>query len=514
MPVGPATETADHRLVRRVLCVRGTMPFRARMSPRFDYGRRTHTVDERDGGVLFGSTDLSLSLTATVPLRCDGRDVEAEFILVERESAVFALDRVDGDTAPRGRSGTEAEELFDATVTYWRRWLSASRYRGRWREMVHRSALTLKLLTYAPTGAIVAAPTTSLPGQLGGERDWDYPFVWIRDAAFCVYALLRLGFTSEAAAFMNFLAQHVSPAGDHPLGPLQITYGTDGRTDLAEEELPHLEGYEGASPVRIGNGAAEQLQLDIYGELIDSVYRYDKWAEPISGDAWEGLCGLVDWVCDHWDQPDEGIWETRGGRKKVLHSRLMCRVAVERAIRMANRRGLPADRARWERTRDDIYRRIMKRGWSARRQAFVQHEDDVLDAAVLMMPLAKFVAPTDPKWLPTLDALSGELVSDSLVYRYDPEASGTAGRRPDGVREDADVRQPPRPLRRADRRRRRSAGQLPPGLHPPGAHQHRREPRSGPGLTPAWSRPVGPPVHRGRGGPAGLSVSGAAACSR
>jgi GH15 family glucan-1,4-alpha-glucosidase len=339
--------------------------------------------------------------------------------------------------------------------------------------------------------------------------------VWIRDAAFCVYALLRLGFTSEAAAFMNFLAQHIPPAGDHPSGPLQIMYGTDGRTDLAEEELPHLEGYEGASPVRIGNGAAEQLQLDIYGELIDSVYLYDEWAEPISSDAWEGLCGLVDWICDHWDQPDEGIWETRGGRKKFLYSRLMCWVAVERAIRMANRRGLPADRARWERTRDDIYRRIMKRGWSARRQAFVQHEDDdVLDAAVLMMPLAKFVAPTDPKWLATLDALSGELVSDSLVYRYDPEASGTAGRRPDGVRGDADVRQPPRPLRRADRRRRRSAGQLPPGLHPPGAHQRRREPRSGPGMTPAWSRPVGPPVHRGRGGPAGLSVSGAAACSR
>ncbi|MGR6963171.1 glycoside hydrolase family 15 protein [Geodermatophilus sp. URMC 61] len=428
MPVGPATETADHRLVRRVLCVRGTMTFRARVSPRFDYGRRTHTVDERDGGVLFGSTDLSLSLTATVPLRCDGRDVQAEFTLVEGDSAVFALDRVRGGAELRGCSGTQAEELFDATVTYWRRWLSASRYRGRWREMVHRSALTLKLLTYAPTGAIVAAPTTSLPEQPGGERNWDYRFVWIRDAAFCVYALLRLGFTSEAAAFMNFLAQHIPPAGDHPSGPLQIMYGIDGRTDLAEEELPHLEGYEGASPVRIGNGAAEQLQLDIYGELIDSVYLYDKWAEPISSDAWEGLCGLVDWVCDHWDQPDEGIWETRGGRKKFLYSRLMCWVAVERAIRMANRRGLPADRARWERTRDDIYRRIMQRGWSTRRRAFVQHEDDdVLDAAVLMMPLAKIIAPTDPKWLATLDALGEELVSDSLVYRYDPAAS------PDGL---------------------------------------------------------------------------------
>ncbi|HWU09654.1 MAG TPA: glycoside hydrolase family 15 protein [Streptomyces sp.] len=428
MPVGEPTGHAAHRLVRRVLCVRGSMTFRARVSPRFDYGRQTHTVDERDGGVVFTSTDLALSLTATVPLRCDGQDVEAEFTLGEGESAVFALDRIAGDAEPRGCSGSEAADLYVATVTYWRRWLSASRYRGRWREMVHRSALTLKLLTYAPTGAIVAAPTTSLPEQPGGERNWDYRFVWIRDAAFCVYALLRLGFNSEAAAFMGFLEQHIPPPGDDPLGPLQIMYGIDGRTDLAEEELPHLEGYEGASPVRIGNGAAEQLQLDIYGELIDSIYLYDKWAEPISSDAWEGLCGLVDWVCDHWDQPDEGIWETRGGRKNFLYSRLMCWVAVERAIRMANRRGLPADRARWERTRDDIYRRIMLRGWSARRQAFVQHEDDdVLDAAVLMMPLAKFIAPTDPKWLATLDALGEELVSDSLVYRYDPEAS------PDGL---------------------------------------------------------------------------------
>ncbi|SFU09146.1 Glycosyl hydrolases family 15 [Geodermatophilus amargosae] len=367
-------------------------------------------------------------MTATVTLRGDGRDVEAEFTLHEGESAVFTLDRIDGDAEPRGCSADEAEALFAATVTYWRQWLAASRYRGRWREMVHRSALTLKLLTYAPTGAIVAAPTTSLPEQPGGERNWDYRFVWIRDAAFCVYTLLRLSFTSEAAAFMDFLARHIPPPGHHPGGPLQIMYGIDGRTDLTEEELPHLEGYRGASPVRIGNGAAEQLQLDIYGELIDSVYLYDKWAEPLSSDAWEGLCGVVDWVCDHWDQPDEGIWETRGGRKRFLYSRLMCWVAVERAIRMANRRGLPADRLKWERTRDDIYRRIMRRGWSDRRSAFVQHEDDdVLDAAVLMMPLAKFISPTDPKWLATLDALGAELVSDSLVYRYDPEAS------PDGL---------------------------------------------------------------------------------
>lgn len=355
----------------------------------------------------------------------------ADFKLDEGESEVFALDQVDGEVASRPCARQEAEDEFVSTVAYWRRWISQSRYRGRWREMVHRSALTLKLLTYAPTGAIVAAPTTSLPEQLGGERNWDYRYVWIRDAAFCVYALLRLGFTGEAKAFMQFVTRYISPGDGNPSGPLQIMYGIDGRTELTERELPHLEGHQKSAPVRVGNAASDQLQLDIYGALIDSIYLYDKWAEPISSSQWDDVCALVDWVCDNWDQPDEGVWETRGGRKNFLYSRLMCWVAIERAIRLANRRGLPADLPHWLKCRDTIYRRIMDRGWSVKRQAFVQYEgSDVLDAALLMMPLAKFIAPTDPKWLSTLDALTEELVSDSLVYRYNPQAS------PDGLRGD------------------------------------------------------------------------------
>ncbi|MEV6160877.1 glycoside hydrolase family 15 protein [Streptomyces sp. NPDC052052] len=439
MPVvDDSREAGRHRLIRRVVCVRGSLPFRARVAPRFEYGAQPHTVHSGHGQAVFESPSLTLALTSSVPLEVDGQDVWSLFKLHEGESAVFALDRVGGDVAPRFCPLSEAEQQFNATVRYWRHWLHRSRYRGRWREMVHRSALTLKLLTYAPTGAIIAAPTTSLPERIGGERNWDYRYVWIRDAAFCVYALLRLGFTDEAEAFMGFLSEHVrlevpGATGSGPTarsaGPLQIMYGIDGRRELPERKLPHLEGYRGSSPVRVGNGAVGQLQLDIYGALIDALYLYDKWGQPVSSAHWDSITELVDWVCGHWDQPDQGIWESRGGGKNFLYSRLMCWVAIERAMRLAQHRGLPVDFVRWGRARDAIYRRIMSHGWSTERHAFVQAEDGhVLDASVLMMPLAKFISPIDPKWLATLDALGEDLVSDSLVYRYDPQAS------PDGLR--------------------------------------------------------------------------------
>ncbi len=429
MPVGEVRDGSHRdRLIRRVLGVRGRMRFELECAPRFDFGRTQHRADRHDGGVLFESPAGRVALETETPVEARGSDAHAFFELEAGQSATFILEHVPGEYRMHGHSAHETRELFDRTVGYWRRWLGQSRYRGRWRETVHRSALTLKLLTYSPTGAIVAAPTTSLPEVIGGERNWDYRYTWIRDAAFSLYSLLRLGFTEEATAFMAWLTDRLTSMEIEESGPLQIMYAIDGRREIPEQLLEHLEGYRGSAPVRVGNNAATQLQLDIYGELVDSLYLYDKHATPISHSTWGHLQRMVDWVCENWDQADEGIWETRGGRQQFTYSRLQSWVAVERTLRMAAARGVPTDRPRLEGARDQIYRQIHDRGWDARRQAFVQHYDgSILDASVLLMPLMKFTAPHDPRWLSTLDAIGRELVSDSLVYRYNPEAS------PDGL---------------------------------------------------------------------------------
>ena len=426
----PVTGSRDknHRLVRRVVGVRGRLHFEIELEPRFDYGRERHELRMHERGAVFETEALTIALASPVALERTEAGVRASFEVATGDSVTFVLDDLLDGREPRSYGEQETRAAFEDTVAYWRGWLGRSRYTGRWREMVHRSALTLKLLTYAPTGAIVAAPTTSLPEKLGGGRNWDYRYTWIRDAAFSLFALLRLGFTDEAQAFMGWLTDRFRDSTGRALGPLQIMYGIDGRTDLSEQILSHLEGYAGSGPVRIGNEAADQLQLDIYGELMDSVYLYNKYGTPLYHDAWSDLCRIVEWLCANWDQADEGIWETRGGRRHFTYSRLMSWVALERAVRVARQRGLPADIVRWSAERDRIYRQIMERGWHSERGAFVQHYDtDVLDASVLLMPLVKFIAPTDPRWLSTLDAISNELVSDSLVYRYNPQAA------PDGL---------------------------------------------------------------------------------
>jgi pentatricopeptide repeat protein len=431
MPIGAGEAVHRQQLVRRVVCVRGEIRFRLEVEPRFNYARDEHEVHLVEGCAVFESPSLTLALDSAKPLERTERGVRSEFTLAAGETATFVLEQIDPGDEPHRHSEDERRELFEATVEYWRRWLRTSRYEGRWREMVNRSALTLKLLTYQPSGAIVAAATTSLPEQLGGGRNWDYRYTWIRDAAFSLYALLRLGFTEEAGAFMEWLTDRFRNPGSGAAGPLQIMYGIDGRADLDEETLDHLEGYRGSRPVRVGNGAATQRQLDIYGELIDSVYLYNKYGTPIYHDAWTELSHIVEWVADNWDQVDEGIWETRGGQQDFTYSRVMSWVAIERAIRIAQKRGLPGDLVKWRNARDAVYHQIMEKGWNEERGAFVQHyETDVLDASLLLMPLVKFIAPTDPRWLSTLHAISDELVSDSLVFRYNIAAS------PDGLEGD------------------------------------------------------------------------------
>jgi GH15 family glucan-1,4-alpha-glucosidase len=330
-----------------------------------------------------------------------------------------------GGQCGRCPSNAETQEVFERTVDYWHRWLSKCTYTGRWREMVYRSALTLKLMTFEPTGAIIASPTCSLPESIGGGRNWDYRYTWIRDSAFTLYGLLRIGFTEEAQAFMKWLEARAGEV--KAVGTLQIVYGIDGRHNLKEQTLDHLDGYRGSRPVRIGNGAYAQLQLDIFGELFDSLYLYNKHVMPISYDVWIRLRHGLDWLCDNWQQPDEGIWEVRGGRRHFVYSKLMCWVAMDRGIRLADKRSFPADRDRWQRVRDQIYEDIMSKGWSQNRQAFVQHYDgDSLDASNLIMPMVFFMAPSDPRMLSTLHAINrspkeGGLVSDGLVYRYDSE---------------------------------------------------------------------------------------------
>lgn len=429
MPVGTADVTPD-QVVRRVRVVRGKVSFHLECSPAFDYARIAPKIHLHKHGASFGSRGLMLGLVSSVPLHRKGHGVVTHFKLGEGENITFVLRRLDAEAMlARCPDEGQAEDLFRATVDFWRRWLSKCTYFGRWREIVQRSALTLKLLSFEPTGAIVAAPTCSLPESIGGQRNWDYRYTWIRDAAFTLYGLLRIGFTEEAARFMDWLKDRWHDDTDDSAGPLQLMYGIDGRSELTEQTLDHLEGYRGSAPVRIGNGAYRQLQLDIYGELMDAVYLHNKYVSPIGYDSWLRLRRLVDWLCNHWHQPDNGIWEVRGGPQQFVYSKVMSWVALDRSLRLADKRSFPADRARWLKVRDEIYEEVMAKGWNAKRKAFVQsYGSDALDASTLLMPLVFFMAPNDPRMLSTVDAIrrsvaSDGLAADGLVYRYNPRTA-------------------------------------------------------------------------------------------
>ncbi|MGO9189627.1 MAG: glycoside hydrolase family 15 protein [Streptosporangiaceae bacterium] len=401
-------------LVRQARAVRGRATFELACHPAFDYGRAPHAVQLVTGvGAVFESPAGRCVLRTDVALKIEETGVAATFTLEEGQSVDIELEW-NGEVRPLARG--ETEELFTRTSDFWQGWVSQSRYRGRWREMVQRSALVLKLLVYHPTGALVAAPTTSLPEQLGGGRNWDYRYSWLRDAAFTVYALMRLGFLEEAASFMEWVQQRCETATKER--DVMIMYTVDGSEDLQETILDHLDGYQGSRPVRIGNSAVGQRQIDVYGELMDSVYLYNRQV-PISYDLWTGLCKRLDWLARHWEEPDEGIWEIRGPRQRFTYSALMTWVAYDRAGRLARDRGLPAPVERWRKLAASAHRFVQDSCWDPELRSYVMHPGSkLLDASVLVMPLVKFAGPTDPRFLSTLDRITAELNSDSLVYRY------------------------------------------------------------------------------------------------
>ncbi|MBT2407624.1 MULTISPECIES: glycoside hydrolase family 15 protein [unclassified Streptomyces] len=432
MPVHRGLTASDrHTLVRAIRTVRGTVRFALECRPRFDYARAPHQLDLAEGQATFRAPGTTAFLQTTFPLERDGQDVRASITLNAGEvaAAVFTTTGGEGSAAPPPPNSERITEEIWEQIDYWQKWVRTSRYRGRWAEMVYRSAITLKLLTYAPSGAPVAAATMGLPEQVGGERNWDYRYTWVRDGSLSVRALLDLGFVEEATRFTHWLGDrlraHEGPDGE----PLQIMYRVDGDPHLTEEILEHFEGYRGSYPVRAGNAAMDQLQLDIYGEALYALS--EGRAVAVQGDyrGWKILARTLDWLADSWDRPDEGIWETRGGRQDFTYSRVMCWAAFDRGLRAAAEFSRPADTALWTKARDEILEQVMERGWSDEDHSLVQHYGSrVLDASLLLIPRLGFLAPKSASWLATLDAMDRVLVSDSLVYRYDPAAS------PDGLR--------------------------------------------------------------------------------
>lgn len=423
MPI-VGTETKIHQIIRRISCVRGSIEYAVDCRPAFDYARASHQIRSIAGGVLFETEGgVRYGLMSSVPLEQRDGSARATIALKEGELATLVFFAVpensnDNPFAPLG----DSQLAFEQTTQFWHNWLTRCTYRGRWSDMIRRSAITLKLLTFGPTGAIVAAPTFGLPESVGGTRNWDYRYTWIRDASFTLYAFMRIGFTEEAVAFMQWLAARCGEAEMSSTSPLNIMYGIHGDHILLEQELNHLKGYRDSRPVRIGNAAHSQLQLDIYGELMDSVYLYQKYVAPLSYELWNKMRRLADWVAKHWEQPDEGIWEMRSGRKAFVFSRLMSWVALDRACRIALRGSLPGDTRKWAEQRDKIYDQIMTKGWNPERQAFRQHFDsEVLDAANLLMPMVKFISAKDPRMDSTINETLKYLTTDSLTYRYDPK---------------------------------------------------------------------------------------------
>ena len=442
MPTHPHPAPAEanagdrrRRLGRILECLSGSTRFTLECHPRFDYGTIIpHAVAANgNSGFAHGGLD-AMSLYCSAPITVTDGGFTAEGLLSAGEKLYAVV-----TSEPRFPVGlkpftshhvetptpAEVERHFGETKQFWEEWSSTCDYEGEFREEVVRSALTLKALTYAPSGALLAAATTSLPEAIGGPRNWDYRFTWIRDSSFALYALSILGYTTEARAFKEWLERSTAGRAQD----LQIMYGLGGERRLTETELPELDGYRGSRPVRIGNGAYDQFQLDIYGELLDSAHLYRKFGGEMDSEYWEYLQQVVGFVIDHWQDPDEGMWESRGGRQHFVSSKVWCWVGLDRAIKAARALNLPGDLDAWRATRAEIKADVLAKGYDSERAAFVQaYGSKNLDASNLLMPLVGFIPATDPRMRSTIEAIKRELTSpQGFVYRYSGFDDGVAG---------------------------------------------------------------------------------------
>ncbi|NJC26083.1 glycoside hydrolase family 15 protein [Neolewinella antarctica] len=419
MPIANAEQ--DFAIYRRLKGVYGDHQIRVDIKPRFDYARQTCRVEKRPDGTGYLMHDpageqptLLLLTSADLEIKEDG--LEGMISLRHGENMDFLLTLAEGE-----RHEPDFMPAFKKCRDFWSSWSSRCNYDGPWKEEVLRSVLTLKLLTSKRFGSTVAAGTFGLPETIGGERNWDYRYTWIRDSAFTMYAFLRLGYTEEAEAFMVWIQ-------DKCMDSLQLMYGVDGRKDLEEISLDHLEGYKQSQPVRIGNGAYDQTQMDIYGELIDTIYLYNESGGSITREFWGEISVMVDFVIENWRTKDHGIWEVRSGKQRFLHSTVCCWVALDRAMTIGDDRSLPYPLEKWRTVRDEIYEEIYDGFWNEDLQAYPQFlGSETLDASALLMPLLRFVSSKEPRWLKTFEQIEKKLTADVLVFRYKQEDGATDG---------------------------------------------------------------------------------------
>lgn len=414
MPIATGNKSSTSAIVRHIKTVRGSIKFKFSCIPRFGYSESDYEVIKDNDQLIFSceKEKLNIKIAANVPLVVRKKNGYAEFTLEEAETATIVLEFLKPEEQGEELSFYE-NDAYHETKEFWVKWINKTSYNGRYSELIRRSAITLKLLTSAEFGSVVAAPTFGLPEALGGDRNWDYRFTWIRDAAFTMYAFLSLGFYDEATAFIDWifgLCQKID---------LQLIYQIDGNPDIDEKELKHFEGYQQSKPVRIGNAAANQVQIDIYGELIDTIYIYNKSYKPITYQFWTLIEKQIGQVIKNWKKPDHGIWEIRSEEKEFLHTRLMCWVAMDRAIKIAEHRSFPYPEKEWHEIRSEIYNDIYNNFWNEKLNAWVQYKGAKhVDASVMLMPLTHFISPMEPRWLSTMKVIEKELLLDVLVYRY------------------------------------------------------------------------------------------------